>query len=80
MHQEKSGNPASAASGLFRRPKSDSLSRSRTRVTFESWRAGQEGREVASQTFPIDVDTLFALLFTNSEFYQEFHTTRKTLG
>ncbi len=23
---------------------------------------------------------LFALLFTNSEFYMDFHTTRKTLG
>ena len=65
---------------LFRRAKSDSLSRSRSRTTLESWKSSQEGREVAAQSFPIDVDTLFALLFTNSEFYLDFHTSRKTLG
>ncbi len=56
------------------------MGRNRPRVTLDSWRGTQDGREMTCQTFPIDVDTLFALLFTNSEFYIDFHTARKTIG
>ena len=67
-------------SDLLNGIKPDSGSRTRPRVTFDSWRTSQDGREMTSQNFPVDVDTLFALLFTNSEFYIDFHTARKTLG
>ncbi len=49
-------------------------------MTLDSWRSRHDGRELNNQTFPIDVDTLFQLLFSNSKFFMDFHTARKTLG
>ena len=43
-----------------------------------SWKTSQEGREIVSQVFPVSVDVLFALLFNNSKFYNEFQESRKT--
>ena len=46
--------------------------------SLSSWKTSQEGREIVSQAFPVSVDTLFALLFNNSKFYNEFQESRKT--
>ena len=43
-----------------------------------SWKTSQEGREIVSQVFPVSVDVLFALLFNNSKFYNDFQESRKT--
>ncbi|XP_035734685.1 protein Aster-B-like isoform X2 [Vespa mandarinia] len=37
-----------------------------------------EGRELYKTIFPIHIDQLFTLLFTNSKFFLDFHTARKT--
>ncbi|XP_032664230.1 protein Aster-B-like isoform X2 [Odontomachus brunneus] len=37
-----------------------------------------EGRQVNKATLPIHIDQLFTLLFTNSKFFLDFHTARKT--
>ncbi|XP_011862778.1 PREDICTED: GRAM domain-containing protein 1B-like isoform X2 [Vollenhovia emeryi] len=37
-----------------------------------------EGRQVNKATLPIYIDQLFTLLFTNSKFFLDFHTSRKT--
>ncbi|XP_011142716.1 GRAM domain-containing protein 1B isoform X1 [Harpegnathos saltator] len=37
-----------------------------------------EGRQVNQATLPIHIDQLFTLLFTNSKFFLDFHTARKT--
>ncbi|XP_020297898.1 GRAM domain-containing protein 1B-like, partial [Pseudomyrmex gracilis] len=37
-----------------------------------------EGRQVTKATLPIHIDQLFTLLFTNSKFFLDFHTARKT--
>ena len=50
---------------------------------FERWRSRPElesGRETCSAVFPVDVDTLFTLCFTNSKFMKEFREERKTFG
>ena len=47
---------------------------------FEQWKGVQDGREMASEVFNVDVDTLFTLLFTNSKFYADFNAMRKTFG
>ena len=39
-----------------------------------------EGREVVNSVIPTDVDTLFTMLFTNSKFFLDLHTARKTFG
>lgn len=39
-----------------------------------------EGRQVTKATLPIHIDQLFTLLFTNSKFFLDFHTARKTTG
>ena len=39
-----------------------------------------EGRELANEVYPMNVDQLFTLLFTNSKFYMDFHANRKTFG
>lgn len=39
-----------------------------------------EGRQVIKTTLPIHIDQLFTLLFTNSKFFLDFHTARKTTG
>jgi len=39
-----------------------------------------EGRQVNKATLPIHIDQLFTLLFTNSKFFLDFHTARKTTG
>lgn len=38
-----------------------------------------EGRELYKAIFPIHIDQLFTLLFTNSKFFLDFHTARKTI-
>ena len=50
---------------------------------FQRWRARPElegGKETCSDLFPVDVDTLFTLCFTNSKFMKEFREERKTFG
>ena len=47
---------------------------------FEQSKGVQDGREMASEVFNVDVDTLFTLLFTNSKFYADFNAMRKTFG
>ncbi|OAD57404.1 GRAM domain-containing protein 1B [Eufriesea mexicana] len=37
-----------------------------------------EGRQVGKATFPVHIDHLFTLLFTNSKFFLDFQTARKT--
>ncbi|XP_029170647.1 protein Aster-B-like isoform X1 [Nylanderia fulva] len=37
-----------------------------------------EGRQLNKSTLPIHIDQLFTLLFTNSKFFLDFHTARKT--
>ncbi|EGI60749.1 GRAM domain-containing protein 1B, partial [Acromyrmex echinatior] len=39
-----------------------------------------EGRQINKATLPIYIDQLFTLLFTNSKFFLDFHTSRKTTG
>ena len=43
-----------------------------SQLTLEAWREGKPGREMLSRTFPIDIDELFTLLFTNSRFFYDF--------
>ncbi|CAL7941744.1 unnamed protein product [Xylocopa violacea] len=40
--------------------------------------APHEGRQISKATFPIHIDQLFTLLFTNSKFFLDFQTSRKT--
>jgi len=40
----------------------------------------QTGREVVNSIIPTDVDSLFTMLFTNSKFFLDLHTARKTFG
>jgi len=47
-------------------------------LTLDKWRSTQEGRELTNEVYPINVDQLFTLLFTNSKFYRDFHANRKT--
>ena len=49
-------------------------------LTLDKWRSTQEGRELTNEVYPINVDQLFTLLFTNSKFYRDFHANRKTFG
>lgn len=37
-----------------------------------------EGKMVMNEVFPMHIDQLFTLLFTNSKFYLDFHASRKT--
>ncbi|KAL6440711.1 hypothetical protein ACFW04_003283 [Cataglyphis niger] len=37
-----------------------------------------EGRQLNKASLPIHIDQLFTLLFTNSKFFLDFHTARKT--
>nr|XP_012149577.1 PREDICTED: GRAM domain-containing protein 1B-like isoform X3 [Megachile rotundata] len=37
-----------------------------------------EGRQINQAIFPVHIDQLFTLLFTNSKFYLDFQTARKT--
>lgn len=37
-----------------------------------------EGRQICKALLPIHIDQLFTLLFTNSKFFLDFHTARKT--
>lgn len=39
-----------------------------------------EGRQISKATFSVHVDQLFTLLFTNSKFFLDFQTARKTTG
>ena len=49
-------------------------------AAIQAWRSSVEGREMITQAFPISVDDLFTQLFTNSKFYIDFHTLRKSFG
>ena len=49
-------------------------------LTLDKWRASVEGRELVNEVYPVSVDQLFTLLFTNSKFYLDFHANRKTFG
>ncbi|KAK0178293.1 hypothetical protein PV328_002257 [Microctonus aethiopoides] len=40
--------------------------------------SSHEGRQIISVTLPIHIDQLFTLLFTNSKFFLDFQTARKT--
>merc|ERR1719391_652902 len=56
-----------------------SLSDVEMAAAIQAWRSSVEGREmIMGQTFPISVDELFTQLFTNSKFYIDFHTSRKS--
>ena len=58
-----------------------SLSDVEMAAAIQAWRSSVEGREmIMGQTFPISVDELFTQLFTNSKFYIDFHTSRKSFG
>lgn len=39
-----------------------------------------EGRQINKATLSMHIDHLFTLLFTNSKFFLDFHTSRKTTG
>lgn len=39
-----------------------------------------EGRQISKAIFPVHIDQLFTLLFTNSKFFLDFQTARKTTG
>ena len=58
---------------------SDEIS-SQIDLTLEKWRNSVEGRVLANEVYPMSVDQLFTLLFTNSKFYMDFHANRKTFG
>ena len=49
-------------------------------ATFERWKSDVEGKEMVSEVFPVDVDNLFTLLFTNSKFFMDFQNARKSTG
>ena len=49
-------------------------------AAIQAWRSSVEGRDMITQAFPISVDDLFTQLFTNSKFYIDFHTLRKSFG
>ncbi len=49
-------------------------------LTLDKWRSTVEGRELVNEVYPVSVDQLFTLLFTNSKFYMDFHANRKTFG
>ena len=53
---------------------------SQINLTLDKWRNSVEGRELANEVYPMNVDQLFTLLFTNSKFYLDFHANRKTFG
>ncbi|KAG7197531.1 hypothetical protein KM043_017642 [Ampulex compressa] len=40
--------------------------------------SSHEGRQLSKASLPIHIDQLFTLLFTNSKFFLDFHTARKT--
>ena len=61
-------------------PYENELSLDSIETAVDSWRSDQDGREIICQVFPVSVDELFSLLFTNSKFYHEFHSSRKTFG
>lgn len=46
--------------------------------TMEKWKKNLSAKEIINAKFPVNVDTLFELLFTKSKFYIEFHSARKT--
>jgi len=56
----------------------DQLESPAIELTLEKWRHTQEGRELLNEVYPISVDQLFTLLFTNSKFYRDLHANRKT--
>jgi hypothetical protein len=56
------------------------LEPSEINLTLEKWKSIVEGRELAKEVYPVSVDQLFTLLFTNSKFYMDFHMNRKTFG
>ena len=58
----------------------DQLESPAIELTLEKWRHTQEGRELLNEVYPISVDQLFTLLFTNSKFYRDLHANRKTFG
>lgn len=37
-----------------------------------------EGKVLLNEVFPIHIDQLFTLLFTNSKFFLDFHASRRT--
>lgn len=37
-------------------------------------------KEIVNTVIPCDVDALFTMLFTNSKFFMDLHTARKTFG
>jgi len=39
-----------------------------------------DGKTVVDTIIPCDVNSLFTMLFTNSKFYLDFHSMRKTFG
>ncbi|XP_069702511.1 protein Aster-B-like isoform X3 [Periplaneta americana] len=40
--------------------------------------SSHEGRKIIRATIPIHIDLLFTMLFTNSKFYLDFHSVRRT--
>ena len=67
-------------SQIFGSTSTDQIEIPEIELTLDKWRSTQEGRELANEVYPINVDQLFTLLFTNSKFFRDFHATRKTFG
>lgn len=42
--------------------------------------SSHEGRKIIQVVVPVHVDLLFTMLFTNSKFYLDFHSVRRTSG
>ena len=47
-------------------------------LTYQVWRQSKNAREFISRNFSLNIDDLFTLLFTNSKFFYDFQSERKT--
>ena len=47
-------------------------------LTYQVWRQSKNAREFISRNFDLNIDDLFTLLFTNSKFFYDFQSERKT--
>jgi len=47
-------------------------------LTYGAWRQSKVARQFISRNFDLNIDDLFTLLFTNSKFFYDFQSERKT--
>ena len=47
-------------------------------LTYQVWRQSKVARQFISRNFDLNIDDLFTLLFTNSKFFYDFQSERKT--